>query len=431
MSAIYNSINLQKFILALTEMIFLSMFLSCSSDSLSLEESEMKETNVALNKLCEQWFTSRENVRQAMKGMTETASDAEYLEFVNKNGTVTYSYTFSNDCLIASVALVKLNESTNVANILDNLNVKESNYLGDVEGYRVYCEGNTFTTTSERTDNDVKYMSIGKTPVEGQQYIDDVEPIELEIQEPTNVTSTSMTFTVKISGTDEISTGYISYSTDPDMSDYEYTSKRASDNSYTITLSNLVRNQTYYVMAYVKLDDIMYCSPIKECQPAQVELYSIGDFYPNGSEPEGVVCRISSEGEHGTILSLDQSYLVWDTASLFATDYSAYNSSNGSKNDIGTTTPYAKWINGHGSGWYAPAKKELLISKTDLGIINKSLSSKGYTIMNGMYWSSTQRDNNTAYVVTVTETSYLGYKNQYTFYNSKSESRQVRAMKKF
>lgn len=144
-------------------------------------------------------------------------------------------------------------------------------------------------------------------------------------------------------------------------------------------------------------------------------IYKIGDVYPASGTPIGVVWDVRNGGMNGTIISLDQDYLKWDINGIFCTEYPAYNSSDGSKNNMGSTQPYAKWVKAHGSEWFGPAINQLKISKTDLALINNTLRELNKTEMNGFYWSSTQKNNNQAYIMTVTENGYMGYSNMYSF----------------
>lgn len=101
------------------------------------------------------------------------------------------------------------------------------------------------------------------------------------------------------------------------------------------------------------------------------------------------------------------------------------------KNNIGTNLPLAKWIKGHGKDWFAPARYQLDITISNLGKVNESLRKVDAPEMNGFYWTSTEYTSNMAYVSTVTEYGYMGYKNGYVFYNSKDQKRSARAMKHF
>ena len=99
--------------------------------------------------------------------------------------------------------------------------------------------------------------------------------------------------------------------------------------------------------------------------------WKVGDFYDvNGKQ--GVVFWVASDGMHGKIISLYQTYTPkWEEAK--------------------------KWCSNLGSGWRLPSKGELLYVQKMKNTINQALSTIGNMIgevideINGekQYWSST------------------------------------------
>lgn len=391
-----------------------------------------QEIDKVVGKICLNWNESYSEVNSKMNGFEKTVEDTEYISYKAKKGDYQISYDFVDGHLRSSVAVIP----TSVQ--LDNSQVYSLDgytYIGEIDGAAVYAnssEGNLAMIMKRVVDN-AEYLTIGFAPIESELF-ESVQPIGVGNVKISDVGYDSMTIIWSIIGnpTDGIDRGGISYSTSPDLSDAKTTTTSCHNSgTFSMKLTTLAANQTYYFTAFVEIDGVRYESEVLSQELEYIKTYAIGDFWPDAVNPQGVVCVINGSGEHGKILSLDQDYIQWDRQGLFCTDYRCYNTSDGSKNDMGKVEPFAKWVYNHGSGWYGPAQYELFFSKSDLEKINSTLKSGGYPVMNGFYWSSTQYNGNNSYVVTATESFYMGYENKYTFYNTKSEKKSVRAMKKY
>lgn len=92
--------------------------------------------------------------------------------------------------------------------------------------------------------------------------------------------------------------------------------------------------------------------------------YKVGDLY-NENGKKGIVFEVDASGEHGKILSLEETKCGWNKAK--------------------------KWCISLGKSWYLPTKEELLSVYANKDIINKILSEKGYTELgDSWYWGQSK-----------------------------------------
>lgn len=406
----------------------------CSSESSSLNE-EVTDPNAdnLLSNICTDWFSSPSDVDKKMEGYTQVSSTSEFSIYTTLDNSFDFGYSFINDKLVSAVALFPISEDTEANEVVRKYKLDSYTFMGNINGYNVYMDdmSNTMATVSNKTLQNIDYIAIGFAPINGNDILPNVRPITVETLAATSITANSMVLNGKFDCDDEVTECRFLVSTNQDMSESKSYKASKTGNTFTYSLNKLSYNTTVYFKAQIISEGETYNGDIISAELEKMPTYSIGDFYPNASNPEGVVCAIKDGGVHGTIISLDQDYLKWDNAGIFCYDYKSYNKYDGSANEIGSSQPFHKWIRSHGDGWFGPAMYQLEFSHSNLEKINSTLKSKGFTILNGTYWSSTQRDCNTAWVVTVTETGYMGYSNQYSFYNSKDQVRNTKAMKYF
>ena len=139
--------------------------------------------------------------------------------------------------------------------------------------------------------------------------------------------------------------------------------------------------------------------------------YKIGDFYDVGGV-QGVVFKVTDEGRHGLIVSLDENSAVdWATEAAAMEVTGATNDSDGAVNMIAieaisgwqTKFPVFAWCatknTGSVTGWYLPAFYELAdifeAYEMDKESFNKSLTDNRGTAFiltenNDVYWSSSE-----------------------------------------
>ena len=135
-----------------------------------------------------------------------------------------------------------------------------------------------------------------------------------------------------------------------------------------------------------------YSEPV---QPVE-KTYKVGDLYDVNGE-RGVVFAVESNGKHGKMVSLTQTFGNW----------------NGAKT----------WCNALGNGWRLPTRGELLVIYENKNALNAVLTAMGQEITNGFYWSSIEFNLNSAWRVSML--------NGYTYYYDKYFSGDVRAVSAF
>lgn len=407
------------------------LLFSCSNENTPFNPNSGVITENSLNSICMDWGADSDNVKSHMINYRSLENtDENVMQFIDKGGTHKICYEFIDGKLRAAMLTYVKEAHIDSKNVF---NVNNYKYIGETDGASIYTNNssNTMCILMEKSGgNSNSNMVLGFTPMKSDLY-DSYEPIILSPEDPSNLEALRVTLNCSYSGTETIGYAYFYTSDSSDMSSAKKYAASKKDKLISATISTTVPNITLYYYAEIQVGGVWYQSSVESLKMPEVKTYALGDPYPDASNPIGVVCKITNSGLNGTIVSLDQDYIKWDNNGIFCTDYSAYNSSDGSKNNIGTTQPFGSWVAKHGSGWFGPARYQLSFSKSNLAAINKGLRSLNKTELDGFYWSSTQRDNNTAWVVTVTENGYMGYSNQYDFYNSKDENRLVRAMKYF
>lgn len=402
------------------------------SESKPIDPDDDNVEEVVLSEICTDWLSTPAMVADKMRGYTMLGSSPEFASYAPDDRSFEFGYTFIDDKLVASVALFPLSSDGSTQDILSKYNFSSYEYMGYLEGYKVYVNesANIMATISKRESNGSEYLALGFAPMSGVDFLPDANPITVETLEASSITTNSMTLNARFDCENEVSHYGFYVSKNQDMSDLETFRATASGNTFSREVSNLTYNTTYYIQAFIICNDEFYSGEVTSVELERIRIYSIGDFYPDANAPEGVVCSISDEGAHGTIISLDQSDLKWDEE-RFSHDYECHDLYDGSKNVMGRDLPYMKWVKQHGDEWFGPARYQLIISKSDLNLINTTLSSRGLATLNGMYWSSTEHGSSFAWVTTVTATSYLGHSNQYIFICYKNQNQSVRAMKYF
>lgn len=162
--------------------------------------------------------------------------------------------------------------------------------------------------------------------------------------------------------------------------------------------------------------------------------YQVGDYY-NVDGVEGVVFTMTGEG-HGKIASMDETTAQWATANSTT---GATNATDGLANmniikamtNWETAFPAFGWCGakniGSITGWYLPAREELNTLYNNRSVINITMQENGGTDVDGNYWSSTERSNDSA-----NSNAGTSIDNGYSYYDRKStSSMKVRAIKAF
>ena len=159
-----------------------------------------------------------------------------------------------------------------------------------------------------------------------------------------------------------------------------------------------------------------------------IRTYKIGDYYDDGKK-QGVVFDVSADGKHGKIVSFTESddKLSWypegfeKTLLVGAEDrFNGLNNMAKVKSIRGWRKrfPAFAWCADLGKDWYLPAIEELaLFGLNDeiRNVINQTLVDKGGNVIQDEddgwfhpYWSSTERDLNTVWCVSVIDNKVIG-----------------------
>ena len=126
--------------------------------------------------------------------------------------------------------------------------------------------------------------------------------------------------------------------------------------------------------------------------------YKVGDYYNDGTK-EGIVFEVYDGGWHGKIVSLDYSEEQWAVDAVYKNATGATSETGGMSNmnkikkipNWKAKYPAFAWCAFLGSGWYLPAREELLSIYRNREAINRGLNRRGYEeIIAREYWSSTE-----------------------------------------
>ncbi len=121
---------------------------------------------------------------------------------------------------------------------------------------------------------------------------------------------------------------------------------------------------------------------------ASSRTYKVGDYYDDGTK-QGVVFEVTDGGKHGKIVSLTEARKRWAIYDVREKTTGATSRTDGMANmrkiqSIGgwkNKYPAFAWCASLGEGWYLPARGELKTIYKAKTAINKTLSSKGETII--------------------------------------------------
>lgn len=423
--------------------IFISILLaiatySCSDENEIVEKEDEKETEYdsntfitqkAISQVITEWGESTDYVLANMKEHDITASEEDFLLFNGKEANQSISYQFYEGGLCTAVLIIPANTpSTDIQSALT-----EYIYLGNQGETSIYLNQDKNTVVATYKEN--SHQVIGFTPITSSVF-ENLPPLIVTTDDAKNIDYVSATVSGSIEGIKDVDTPkiYIYYDTNPIFpASTNKTKEMLFGNNLSTTLSGLTQGTTYYYCIAICLNDIYYYGDIKSFTTLKEKTYTIGDFYPNAVSPEGVVFYIENSGTHGKIVSLDnKKNLKWDNNGIFCTHYGNTNSVDGSKNTMPKSSSLAGgWCYDHGTGWYCPAKGELINLDKAIEKVNATLSSKGYDTINGIFWASTEYANNEAYIVCVSAKGYMGYTGGWNGYNTKNQNNSVCAVKKF
>ena len=164
---------------------------------------------------------------------------------------------------------------------------------------------------------------------------------------------------------------------------------------------------------------------------ARKNTYKVGDYYDDGKK-QGVVFYVDATGQHGKIVSLVQVKKQWCTEKQ-----------DEKKNEVGTSSasdgkantdkvmslsdkaqyPAFVWCRAKGNDWYLPARDELKLLYSVRDTINRTLNERGGNTLSSIYWSSTEYNRSSAWIVLMSSGD--------TYSNGKYDDLSVRAVSAF
>lgn len=436
MNTIYNN-KLTIIVLLAIIVGFLSACNNREDFKYNLEDGDYiraKDAEGVLKTVATQWGISKKRVISSMKDYIQDSTYNDNMLLFHNNGyTRLFSYEFKNDSLFCSLVLMPLIEGgSDIDDILHNYK-----YLGSLDNSRVFedSDKNTMIASRQVTIDSICFISVGLMPIHSL-LVETLDPIVVSLSKIDDITYNSAKITANITGVTSKVTVGIYYDTDPLIpSSTRKIKSTTSKNDFTILLSSLDINSKYYYQAFAKVDGILYLSDIQSFETERVTAYQIGDLYPSKEQPEGVVFYISNSGINGRIVSFDCNSLYWDTDNIFLQKRGCTNNNDGSINTPKMPSSTSKtlagpWCTNHGEGWYCPARNELVSLASNISIVNATLAKNGYNEFGGYYWSSTEYDNNKAYIVCLIPYNSTDKSGDY-FSVNKGQSYRVCAVKKF
>lgn len=173
----------------------------------------------------------------------------------------------------------------------------------------------------------------------------------------------------------------------------------------------------------------------------EVAAFKVGDYYKVGLA-EGIVAYVDESGEHGLLVSIDETVAQWSTEHHMLTIMGGeFSMEDGAKNcayireqeNWEQTYPAVAWCHNKNalglSSWYLPAVYELEYIYNGREAINATLESMDATLLtdgvNDSYWSSTEMGVNNAYAFSFSYGEIASYD------NDKMNEHHVRAVRKF
>lgn len=235
---------------------FICVLSSCSDDPddiLSDNPSDEEVVEVVLNKASTSWNSSVEQIKKHMNGYHLVDSDENFLQYTDKSGLMTISYSFSNDSLMATATIVPQLSDIDLAPYLQGYTS-----LGELSSKHVYYNNsvNTMCFSYNTKNEETYYTVLGFTPITSDLYAT-VNPIIVTTSESTNIGATYTTIKGSISGVAKSCTCGVRYSTDRE---FTTSSSRTttSKGDYSVRISSLKRNTLYYFQCYCVVDGITY-----------------------------------------------------------------------------------------------------------------------------------------------------------------------------
>ena len=402
---------LSYFVLSILSFFVTISVSSCKEDNIDTknETVDEKEAVEIVNSATIEWGNSFEKVKKHMNGYyVISEQNNDFIMFSNKKKTQFISYKFNNNSLYSTLILMpKMEDESDIEKVLN-----EYNYIGELEETQIFqsITKNCIACTYEATKDNVSYQAFGFTPINSES-IESLPSVTITTGDADEIKYNSATLSGHINGTNSKVTVGVYYDTNKDLpSSSRKTKTTTSKDEFSFHITGLKEQTTYYYQMYAIVDKIYYYGETMSFTTEVDTKYKIGDLYPNSQNPIGVVFYASSTGRKGKIVSFDYcENLAWDNNGENSESASCSSTTDGSNNKMPEESPVAKWVASHGEDWYCPSRKELITLNTNLSSVNETLSTMGYKIHQGLYWSSSQATKTKAYFVCVSPSSYEGY----------------------
>ena len=156
---------------------------------------------------------------------------------------------------------------------------------------------------------------------------------------------------------------------------------------------------------------------------AQTKSYKVGDLYDEGGL-RGVVFEVSNDGQHGKIVSAEQTpdWIKWCIRTAREVKLEMSSRNNGRVNTLNmrkvesmedwqTLFPVYAWLRSLGNeAWYLPAVEEAVVLARVSAQVNATLEKNGYKKLYYYLWTSTEENGDMWMIDTTYADTYLDSK---------------------
>lgn len=180
-----------------------------------------------------------------------------------------------------------------------------------------------------------------------------------------------------------------------------------SNGSYFIkTETDPAGGTNYTITGTSQLLSVPYAMHAKTADNLKGSIYG---YYIGQPKDGGIIyyLYLDNNGQvHGLIVSLVQTDAYWSNSNIST---NAERSWDGFHNTNQMSDSPAKiYIQGLGEGWYIPSIDEINLLWSNRFHVNKALSDNGHLLVDTVYWTSNERDINTAFYFIMQDGS-IGY----------------------
>jgi hypothetical protein len=289
---------------------------SCKEDDSSIPEIKpndpvnTEDVKKVLNSATTEWGISRDAVIKHMDGYkTVSGTDKDMLQFKPEKGGQSIAYRFADDKLIATAVLLP---TTSAELDLQSM-LNGYAYFAKLSDGEVYENrtANTLATVWNPTEANSSYSAIGFAPVKYANY-GMSSSITVNTGEVSDIATKSVTLSGNLTGvTTSVEVGFF-YGTENTLTEQSDKKSTTSSSNFSVTLTELSSNTTYYYRAYAIVDDMYYYGEVKTFTTKDynksftyngatynmilVEGCSTGDFYIMDKEIPGTAFDYNGDG---------------------------------------------------------------------------------------------------------------------------------------